>query len=152
VLTRATSPSDVVDLTEGFVSGSSSTVTGGVAASQGGMPSGAIAASPAPPKSAPSVAPTPDRSRRPALAGGLSWACPFPPEADAAGIDEAVVGIRVEVDPSGEVQDVSIPKDPGHGFGRAAQRCAKAKRWTPALDRDGKAVGGAVDLRVRFVR
>jgi protein TonB len=152
VLTRASSPTDVVDLTDGFVSGSSSTVAGGAAAAQSGTSPGMVAASLTPTTHAPSVVPSLDRSRRPALAGGLAWACPFPTEADAAGIDDAVVGIRVDVDSSGEVRSVSVPNDPGHGFGRAAQRCAMAKRWTPALDRDGSPVGGNVDLRVRFVR
>jgi protein TonB len=151
VITQAGGPSDVLDLTDSFVTGSASTVAGGIAAAQGPSP-GAVRASPGPPNPTSSVLSSPDRSRRPALADGLAWACPFPTEADAAGIDEAVVSIRVDVDRLGAVRNVSVRNDPGHGFGGAAQRCAMARRWTPAVDRDGSPVDGTVDLRVRFVR
>jgi protein TonB len=98
------------------------------------------------------VALGPDHSRKPALAGDLEWSCPFPPQADAAGVDIAVVALRVAVDASGTARDVSIQSDPGHGFGSAARRCALTRRWSPGLDRDGNAVGGAVVIRVRFTR
>jgi protein TonB len=98
------------------------------------------------------VALGPDHSRKPAFAGDLEWSCPFPPEADAAGVDVAVVALCVTVDASGTARDVAIPSDPGHGFGDAARRCALTKRWSPGLDRDGNPVGGAVVIRVRFTR
>mgnify|MGYP001178329644 CR=1 FL=1 len=151
MLTQASGPSDVLDLTDAFVTGFASTVADATAAAQGASPA-ALRASPGPPNPAPSVVSSPDRSRKPALADGLAWACPFPTEADAAGIDEAVVSIRVDVDRLGAVRDVAVPDDPGNGFGRAAQRCAMKRRWAPGIDRDGNAVDRAVDLRVRFVR
>jgi protein TonB len=84
--------------------------------------------------------------------GALEWRCPFPPEADAAGIDAAVATIRVDVDASGIVRSVSVPGDPGHGFGREARRCALTREWTPALDRNGKPADGVAVVNVRFVR
>jgi protein TonB len=68
------------------------------------------------------------------------------------GVDGALVSIRVAIDAEGSVRSVTVGTDPGHGFGRAAQRCAQTKRWTPALDRDGKAVEGSVEINVRFRR
>jgi protein TonB len=94
----------------------------------------------------------PDRSRAASIAGGLDWQCPFPGEADHAGIDRAVATIRVELDVAGRVSHVSIVSDPGYGFGAAARRCALAKRWIPALDRSGNARASSATLRVRFVR
>jgi protein TonB len=152
VLTQPKVPGDLIDLTDGFVTGSSSTVAGGAAASQGASPGTAGGSPGEPPRHASSMSSGPDRSRKPALAGGLEWACPFPPEAEAAGIDDAVASIRVEVDASGAIRTASIESDPGHGFGRAARSCALTKRWSPALDRDGNPVAGGAVVRVRFVR
>jgi protein TonB len=155
VLTQPKTPDDLVDLTDGLVTGSSSTVAGGRTAAQGESSPGSSRGSargPVSPVSSLPASPSSDRSRRPALAGGFEWACPFPSEADAAGIDSAVVSIRVDVDASGAVKDVTVQSDPGHGFGRAARRCATTKQWTPALDRDGTPVDGAVVVHVRFER
>ena len=93
-----------------------------------------------------------DRSRVAQLAGGGSWDCPFPEEADAAGIDSAVVSLRVQVASSGAVESVAVVRDPGDGFGREARRCALRKRWAPALDRAGSAIGSTAIVNVRFVR
>jgi protein TonB len=105
-----------------------------------------------PVKPAPSLASGPDLTRRPSLAGGLEWDCAFPPEADAAGVDSAVVSVRVDVEASGAVRGVSIESDPGRGFGRAARRCAETKQWTPALDRGGHPIDGSAAVHVRFTR
>jgi hypothetical protein len=43
--------------------------------------------------------------------------------------------------------------DPGNGFGREARRCAMAKRYAAALDRDGGAIAGTTrPFRVHFSR
>jgi protein TonB len=157
VLTRPAAPNDVVDLTEGFVTGSASTYAGGASTRDASVSGAARArarpiASPMPPPTPAPSFPSSDRSRRPALAGGFAWDCRFPPEADANGIDGAVAAIRVDLDVSGAVRNVSIESDPGHGFGSAARRCALTKRWTPALDRDGNPVESHVAVHVRFVR
>ncbi len=102
---------------------------------------------------APQAAPTTqDLSRAVQLAGGGSWSCPFPPEADADQQDFAVVGIQVTVRPDGSPSTVTVLSDPGHGFGRAARQCALAKRYAPALDRSGTAVVGSAVVNVRFTR
>lgn len=153
VLTRAkgSDPGDVLDLTDAIVSGSGSSAVGGLAGS-GASPS--PAPDPRPAVRPVSVRPVPsvDRTRKPALAGGAEWSCPFPSDADSAGIDSALVSLRVALDAAGTVQGVDLRKDPGHGFGQAAERCARTNRWSPALDRQGLPVSGDVVLNVRFTR
>jgi protein TonB len=95
----------------------------------------------------------PDRSRAPRLAGGGRWdACGFPDEADEAGMNQAVVGLRVSVDADGTLREVDVIRDPGFGFGQLASRCARRSRWLPALDREGQPMAATHLLSVRFVR
>jgi periplasmic protein TonB len=96
--------------------------------------------------------PAADLTRAPTLASGLHWDCPFPVEADDAGIDSAVVGLRVEVAADGKVKEARALTDPGHGFGREARRCALSKRWAPGLDRAGRATVAIAMVNVRFER
>jgi protein TonB len=97
--------------------------------------------------------PTVDKSKPPALVGSTSWNCPFPPEADAEGKDNAVATIVVTVRPDGTPQSVSVLADPGAGFGRAARMCALGKRFQPGLDKDGNATTAQTPpIRVRFAR
>ncbi|HET8932463.1 MAG TPA: hypothetical protein VFN67_03440 [Polyangiales bacterium] len=96
--------------------------------------------------------PAADATRAPALASGLQWDCPFPVEADDAGIDAAVVGLRVEVAADGRVREARALSDPGHGFAREARRCALSKRWAPGLDRAGNPTIGVALVNVRFER
>jgi periplasmic protein TonB len=98
------------------------------------------------------VVPTVDLSRPPRLAGGASWECPFPIEADDAGVDHAVVTLRVEVGTDGRATRVDIVKDPGSGFAREARRCATSKRWQAGLDRLGHAAITQATVNVRFDR
>lgn len=98
------------------------------------------------------AAPAEDRSRPIGLVGGSTWNCPFPPEADAEQIDQAVVTVQVTVKPDGSAASASVVTDPGHGFGRAARICALAKRYTPALDRAGNPVLSSHPVNVRFNR
>lgn len=93
-----------------------------------------------------------DLSRAPALAGGASWDCPFPPEADDEGIDHAVVTLQVEVGPDGRATAAEAKKDPGSGFGREARRCALRQRWSPGLDRAGQPYAASALVNVRFDR
>jgi protein TonB len=146
-------------MTNTFVTGSASTYAGGTTTPTGTGTSAAHGGPPLPPppprpapRQPPPPSPAPDRSRPPGVAGGLQWSCPFPPEADADQIDGAVVGIRADVDASGQVKNVAIVSDPGHGFGRAARRCALARTWIAALNRDGAATDGSVVVNVRFAR
>ena len=159
VLTKQPDPDQPVDLTgDSFVVGSASNYAGGETASNGtnrnavsgntGTPtsSGRSRATGASPGSGQ------DLSRAASIMGGSAWNCPFPAEADGDGVDNAVVTIRVDVSSAGTVRNVVVLGDPGHGFAREARRCATSKQWAPTLDHDGKAIQGAVTLRVRFDR
>ncbi len=78
--------------------------------------------------------------------------CPFPAEADAEQIDEAVVGISVSVTAEGRPASVAITGDPGHGFAREARKCALREAYTPALNVDGNPIPGTHVVRFRFTR
>ncbi len=93
-----------------------------------------------------------DLSRPPRLAGKAVWDCPFPPEADDAGVDHAVVSLSIDVSSEGKVTSVTITRDPGDGFAREARRCAREKHWEPGLDRAGQPIRAVTPLTVRFDR
>jgi len=78
--------------------------------------------------------------------------CPFPAEANAEQIDEAVVGISVNVTAEGRPASVAITSDPGHGFAREARKCAMREGYTPALNVDGVPIAGTYPVRFRFTR
>ncbi|WP_394845107.1 energy transducer TonB [Pendulispora brunnea] len=152
-----TAPDDApVDLTGGIVVGSAETYAGGATAATGtgtrvGSPAGVPGSSAGTgPSSPPPLAP--DLARPPRLAEGMSWNCPFPPEADEKGIDAAIVGLSIEVTADGDVANVTVERDPGAGFGRVAASCARSKHFSPAEDRYGKRVGGRSRVNVRFQR
>ncbi|MCC6523481.1 MAG: energy transducer TonB [Polyangiaceae bacterium] len=92
------------------------------------------------PAPAPAPAPKVNRSRAADLVGSRSWSCPFPPEADAEQINRATATVVVTVSASGGASAARIVNDPGYGFGRAAQQCAMARRYSPALDADGQPI------------
>lgn len=97
--------------------------------------------------------PTVDKSRPPSLVGSTSWNCPFPPEADAEGVDQAVAVIVVTVRPDGSPQSVKVVSDPGSGFGRAARMCALGRRFNAGFDRTGQpTTASTAPIRVRFSR
>ena len=157
VLTSAPDENAPLDLTNTFVTGSGATYVGGLSASTGTAARALRSIAPttamgAAPDVTPARSAGPDRSRRAATRGASAWDCPFPAEADADTIDRAVVTIRVLVDAAGALTNIAVVTDPGHGFARAATQCARNKSWTPALDRDGNALEGAVTLNVRFER
>ncbi len=162
VLTQEPDPDEPVDMTgQGFVTGDGSgpgfgmvsaagtgkTPTFDRGASLSGKEGGTGKGSNTPPPQGP------DLSKAVGLVGSSAWDCPFPPEADAEQIDQAVVSIIVTVRPDGTAQSVKVVSDPGTGFGRAARLCALARRYTPALDRTGTPiVSASPPLRVRFTR
>ncbi|MFZ5890063.1 MAG: hypothetical protein ACOY0T_03265 [Myxococcota bacterium] len=161
VLTQEPDPNEPVDLTgEGFVTGNADRFAGGVTHATGtattavrqvnavptGVPGGTGTA-PAPPPP-----PAEDRSR-PALPDGSSWNCGFPAEADIDGIDNAVVMITVTVSPEGRAKNVTVLKDPGHGFGKLARDCAFRMPFAAGLDPTGKpTTKTTVPFPVRFRR
>jgi protein TonB len=154
VLTAEPDPDEPVDLTgTTFVQGNADAYAGGVTASNG-TATHAVHAPTARADGVPGgtgTAPAgPDRSR-PAGLAELTWAtCPFPPEAD--GINLERVRIMVTVSAQGKPLDVQVLSNPGHGFSREAQRCARNKTYQPALDRNGKSVVSTVTILVTFER
>ena len=94
----------------------------------------------------------PNKSRPPQLAGGGTWSCPFPPEADLEDINQAVVSLQVAVAANGAVSAADVRSDPGYGFGRAARRCALTKRWDPGLNAVGQPTAATAVVKVRFQR
>jgi protein TonB len=157
VLTQEPDPNEPVDLTGNtIVTGNAEAYAGGTTASNGtnthavrglSSPEGAATAAGA----APAKPSGPDRSRS-ASVGGTEWNCPFPPEADAAQIDEAYVTLQVDVRADGSPDAVRVLSDPGNGFGREARRCAMSKHFAPAQDHDGNAIAGSVKPKVHFSR
>ena len=97
--------------------------------------------------------PEPDRSRAASLHGDRAWDCDFPSEAEAAGIRNALVALRILVRADGRAQRVEVVSDPGHGFGAQAQYCAERHLYLPALDRTGKPIQASLGpVRIRFTR
>jgi protein TonB len=128
------------------IGGKATAPTNNVAAAATGVPGG-TGTGPAPP------AAKVDRSR---AAGIMNKAnlerCPFPAEADAEQVDEAAVGIEVKVSADGRAETVSVTRDPGHGFGREARKCALREKYAPALNVDGVAIAGVYRVNFRFSR
>ena len=161
ILAQEPNPDEPVDLTgQGFVTGNAETYAGGVTASNGtsttavrnlrpaigGVP-GSTGKDPGPAVSGP------DLSRAASVTGGTNWDCPFPPEADTEQIDFQRVQIVVTVGADGSAQNIKLVTDPGHGFGRAALRCAAmGRKFEPARDRQGRAVLSTLPMIVRFQR
>ena len=106
-----------------------------------------------PPPGPPPGPPPVDRSAPATLVGSKSWNCPFPPEADAAGKDNATVQLVVTVGANGSAEGVKLIADPGNGFGRAARSCALARKYKSGLDRDGNPTRTSTPpITVRFSR
>ncbi|MGH7271083.1 MAG: hypothetical protein ACREJ3_11690, partial [Polyangiaceae bacterium] len=126
VLTQEPDPNDPVDLTgDSIVTGNALAYAGGVTAANGtsttavrNLTSPAI--KPAATGGSRPAAPGPDRSRKASI-GGQEWDIPFPPEADAAQIDDAYVTMRISVGADGSVTAAVVLADPGYGFGREAR-------------------------------
>lgn len=79
--------------------------------------------------------------------------CPFPPQADMAQVDKAIVDVTVSVDPNGRAYQATVSVDPGYGFGTQAKRCALSMLYEPALNPAGEAIAGTTPtLRFRFSR
>ncbi|HRI65049.1 MAG TPA: energy transducer TonB [Polyangium sp.] len=162
VLTAKEDPDEPVDMTgNGFVTGDGTGPGYGMVSAEGtgktptfnkgasldGKEGGTGTGKPPPPP------PTVDLSKPPSLVGSTSWDCPFPPEADAEQIDQAVASVVVTVRPDGSVQSVKVVEDPGYGFGRAARICALARKFSPGLDKSGQpATMATPPIRVRFTR
>lgn len=94
---------------------------------------------------------TPELSRPPRL--GESDPCRgfFP---SRARVDRGEVTLKVRVERDGAVRSVSVSAESpaGHGFGFAARDCLLSKHFSPALDKQGRAVAVVTPVTVRFSR
>jgi protein TonB len=152
IVASVPAPSEPIDLGDAFVVGGGTVYVGGSTTASGTATRkvDGPAAAPSPPVPR-ALAELPDRSRPLGLTDP-DWTCPWPSEADDSPIDEEVAIVRVEVSPDGQCESASVVRDPGHGFGTQAARCAKQATFLPALDRHGNATRSATAIRVRFVR
>ncbi|MET0791154.1 MAG: hypothetical protein ABW061_06495, partial [Polyangiaceae bacterium] len=66
--------------------------------------------------------------------------------------DHALVTLSIVIAADGHVVQANATREPGHGFGREARRCALSKRWLPGLDRQGNAASTVTSVNVRFDR
>lgn len=105
---------------------------------------------PPPPPPPPAVVPLKDLSRKPAPPELVSLlARNYPDDARRRGVSgEATVRARIDAD--GRVRTASVSSESEPGFGAACQRALIGSRWTPPLDRDGRAVGTWVRYTCRF--
>lgn len=148
---------NALDLTgEVFVEGKGDAYAGG-ATSPGGTgkgPVGQVGAPPAQPAQPASKPPPkhPSRAAPVSLRSG-QWNCPWPDTAADLPLDEQTATIRVTVRADGSVEATDIVDDPGDGFAPAAQRCARATRFTPATDAEGRPIRAtSPPIRVHFYR
>jgi len=144
-------PPGALDLTgDIFVQGKGDAYAGG-ATSPGGTGQRPVARAGTPP-------PQPAKPSRPSRAAPVSlrsgqWNCPWPDAAADLPLDEQTATIRVTVRADGSVETSNIVEDPGDGFGPAALRCARATRFTPATDADGRPIRAvSPPIRVHFYR
>ncbi len=159
VLTAEPAKNEPVDLTGNtFLSGNAETAVGGVTQIGG---TGKVATN-----NAAAVAtgvqggtgtgpgvPRVDRSRPAQIVNKANLErCPFPAEADSEQVDEAAVGIEVKISVEGRAEAVTVTRDPGHGFGREARKCALREAYSPALNVDGVAMPGVYRVNFRFSR
>lgn len=91
---------------------------------------------------------------RPPQVASRSWPCGWPAEAEDLDIESIYVTVKALVKASGELGEVTVLQDPGHGFAKRAVWCARAKvRFDPALDESGVPVDGETPpMRVKFER
>ena len=61
-------------------------------------------------------------------------------------------GGGLTVSAQGKPLDVQVVGNPGHGLGRAAQRCAWSKTYLPKLDRSGTPLTSTITIVVTFER
>jgi protein TonB len=150
-------PSDIMDFSlvqgEGTAYAGGTTTTHGISrtAVQGNVAPVASAFGHSGPAGAANPVSAVDRSTSPQPLNG-NWDCSHLYPAGAAP-DFAMVRVVATVDTSGRVISVTVLSDPGSGFGEAAKRCALSQRFSPGLDREGRAtVKSTPPIRVRFSR
>lgn len=153
ILSAETAPPGPVDLTDNtFVTGTASAYVGGASANAGTnrvpVPQGAADSD-----AAPTATPGRPSRARPVQLSGNEWGCDWPASAVTQDIYEQFVVLRVVVAADGSVEQATLVRDPGHGFGSAAVACARRTRFSPARDDRGQAIRAtSPPIRVRFTR
>lgn len=154
IITVETNPNVPLDLTqEVFVTGTTNQYAGGVTTQTGTSTQFIASINQTPLPSIPTVTPaTPSKARSVGLASG-AWQCAWPQRAMAKEIYEQSVTLRVTVQADGHVTNAKVIHDPGDGFGEAAIACALNTKFSPALNRKGKAIKAeSPPIKVRFTR
>jgi TonB family protein len=98
----------------------------------------------------PAVVAVADLSRRPeapALQDVLERN--YPTEARQSGQAGKAV-VRARILPDGNVRDLLVVSESAPGFGRACRDTLAGSRWTPPLDREGRAVATIINYTCRF--
>lgn len=147
-------PAGALDLTgDVFVQGQGSAYAGGATTSSG-TGTTPVTRVGAPAAEKPETPVTPPRSRAtPVSLRSGQWSCAWPDEAVSLPIDEQTATIRVTVRANGTVEASEVMQDPGEGFAAAAMRCARATRFTPATDAEGRPIRSvSPPIRVHFYR
>jgi len=124
----------------------------GTAASATAAPSAERPSAPPPRVSAaPALALPQDLSEKPRLLGDDPCRGFYP---TTALVDSGSVVVRVVVDSGVRVQSIALASETpaGEGFGTAAERCLRDKRFSPALDTAGLHVATTTTVRVHFDR
>lgn len=100
---------------------------------------------------APSWLPLSDLSKKPAPpALGAALRSHYPLDARRRGMaGTALVQARVEA--NGSVRQVALVNESFAGFGAACEKTLRGSRWSPPLDRQGRAVATKVRYTCRFV-
>jgi protein TonB len=166
VLTADPDPNEPLDLTGdmGFVSGTGERYVGGVTATsgkgqkatynRGAQVDGVVGGKGTAPAPAAPAYKGPDLSR-PAKRSSNSRLerCPWPAEADVEQINYMLVPVLISYDATGKITTAQVMKDPGSGFGRESERCVmRDPPLVPALNAEGKPVGGTMLLKIRYDR
>jgi hypothetical protein len=128
----------------------SGSFAGGASASSGTEESlvpGAASPSPVRPQAHEGTA---DQSTAATLLGGAQWDCELPSEADDEGVEHAHVELSLTIDAGGIVRAAQVLSDPGLGFAQEAVRCARRRRFAPALDSAGQPTTSTQRVRVHF--
>jgi protein TonB len=138
-----------VDLTSFTIAAGQATGFAGGATSSSGTSTKAVTG----PASPDGVSDGTGNPTQPVRLSESEWDCPWPAEADALGIDEQMVVLRVIVRADGTVEAAEAVRDPGAGFASAALTCAHRSRFEPARDRLGNPVRArSGPIRVFFTR
>lgn len=132
-----------------FVTDENGTAFGSGLVAQGAS-AGVASAAGAPEPGGPPAAP-PSLSRAPRLSVADPCRGFFPKRAR---VDRGEVTLKVRVEPDGSALWMAIVSErpAGEGFSFAARDCLRAQRFTPALDRAGRATAVVSPITVRFSR